>query len=200
MSVASSALQLSFRSFMPWAVCIAWAVGLFPCTRSDIVAPPSPGNAAKKEGQMRRLLVILAAFVALAVPISAQAATTVERITFDSTFPLCNGDLIHVTGPLLAVMTETATPSGGEVFSFQFNPQGVTGVDLVTGTVFHATGLTRDLAVYSPPGGFTETFVNRFHIQSTGGAESYIITELFHITVTPDGTVRVSVDNFASTC
>jgi len=149
---------------------------------------------------MRRLLVMLAAFVSLALPVSAQAATTVQRITFDSTFPLCNGDLIHVTGPLLAVMTETATPSGGEVISFHFNPQGVTGVDLVTGTVFHATGLTRDVVVNSPPGGSTETFVNRFHIQSTGGAQSFIITELFHTTVTPDGTVRVFFDNFSSTC
>jgi hypothetical protein len=155
----------------------------------------------KKEGEsMRRLLVVLAAFVALAVPVSAQAATTVQKITFDTTFPLCNGDLIHVTGPLLAVMTETATPSGGELISFQFNPQGVTGVDLVTGTVFHATGLTRDLVVNSPRGGSTETFVNQFHIQSTGGAQSYIITELFHVTVTPDGTTTVFFDNFASTC
>jgi hypothetical protein len=149
---------------------------------------------------MRRLLVVLAAFVALAVPVSAQAATTVQKTTFDATFPLCNGDLIHVTGALLAVMSQTTTPSGGVITSFQFNPQGATGVDLVTGAVFHATGLTRDLVVNSPPGGSTETFVNRFHIQSTGGAQSYIVTELFHITVTPDGTVRVFLDNFASTC
>ena len=77
---------------------------------------------------------------------------------------------------------------------------GVSGVDLVTGTVFRAVGLTRDLIVNSPPGGTTETFVNRFHIQATRGAQSYIVTELFHVTVTPDGTVRVELDNFASTC
>jgi hypothetical protein len=149
---------------------------------------------------MRRLLVILAVVGALAAPVSAQAGTTVEQFTFDTTFPLCNGDLIHVSGPLLAVISETATPSGGEVVAFHFQPQGVTGVDLVTGMVFHATGLTRDLIVNSPPGGSTETFVNEFRIQATGGAESYIVTELFHVTVTPDGTVTVFFDNFASTC
>lgn len=149
---------------------------------------------------MRRLLVTLTALVALAVPVSAQAATTVQKTTFDATFPLCNGHLIHVTGALLAVMSQTTTPSGGLITSFHFNPQGATGVDLVTGTVFHATGLTRDLVVNSPPGGSTETFVNRFHIQATGGAQSYIVTELIHITITPDGTTRVSFDNFASTC
>jgi hypothetical protein len=145
-------------------------------------------------------MVILAVVGALAIPVSAQAGTTVEHGTFDTTFPLCNGDLIHVSGPLLTVISETATPSGGEVVAIHFQPQGVTGVDLVTGTVFHATGLTRDLIVNSPPGGSTETFVNRFHIQATGGAESYIVTELIHVTVTPDGTVRVFFDNFASTC
>jgi len=149
---------------------------------------------------MRRLLMILAVVGALAAAVSAQAGTTVEHVTFEDTFPLCNGDLIHVSGPLLAVISETATPSGGEVVAFHFQPQGVTGVDLVTGTVFHATGLTRDLIVNSPPGGSTETFVNAFHIQATGGAESYIITELFHVTVTPDGTITVFFDNFASTC
>ena len=149
---------------------------------------------------MRRLLITFAVVGALAVPIGAQAATTVETQTFDETFALCNGDDIHVSGTLLAVMSETTTPSGGEVLAFHFQPQGVTGVDLETGTVFHATGLTRDLIVNSPPGGSTETFVNQFHIQATGGNQSYIITELFHVTVTPDGTVRVFFDNFSSTC
>ena len=149
---------------------------------------------------MRRLLMILAVVGALAAPVSAQAGTTVEKQTVDQTFPLCNGAPIHESGPLLAVFSETTTPSGGEVLAFHFQPQGVTGVDLVTGAVFHATGLTRDLIVNSPPGGSTETFVNRFHIQATSGGESFIISELFHVTVTPDGTVRVFFDNFSSTC
>lgn len=149
---------------------------------------------------MKRLLMVLAVVAALAAPISAQASTTVEKQTFDATFPICNGDLIHLSGPLLAVISETVTPSGGDVFGFHFQPQGVIGVDLVTGTIFHATGLTRDINVISPPGGFNETFVNRFHIQATGGAESYVTTELIHITVTPDGTTRVSFDNVAATC
>jgi hypothetical protein len=149
---------------------------------------------------MRRLLLVLAVVGALVAPLSAQATTTVERVPFDETFPLCNGDPLHLSGTLLAVTSETATPSGGEIVAIHFQPQGVTGVDLVTGTIFHATGLTRDLSVNSPPGGFTETFVNRFHIQATRGVESFIVSELIHVTVTPDGTVTVEFDNFASTC
>jgi hypothetical protein len=137
---------------------------------------------------------------AFAVPASAQAATTIEQFTFDTTFPLCNGDLIHVNGPLLGIFSETTTPSGGEIVSFHFQPQNVTGVDLVTGTIFHATGLTRDLTVNSPAGGSTETFVNEFHIQATAGEQSYIVTEIFHITVKPNGTVAVVFDKPTSTC
>jgi hypothetical protein len=149
---------------------------------------------------MRRLLAILAVTAAFAVPAGAQAATTIEQFTFDSTFPLCNGDLVHVSGPLLGIFSETTTPSGGEVAAFHFQPQNVTGVDLVTGTVFHATGVTRDLVVNSPPGGSTETFVNQFRIQATRGEQSYIVTEIFHITVAPDGTVAVLFDRASATC
>ena len=149
---------------------------------------------------MKRVLVILALLAGFAIPASAEAATTVEQQTFDATFPLCNGDLIHVSGTLLVTTTTTSTPSGGFIVAVHFQPQGVTGVDLTTGTIFHATGLTRDLIVFSPAGGITETFVNRFHIQATGGVESYIVTNLFHITVSPDGTVRSYVDNFSATC
>jgi hypothetical protein len=150
---------------------------------------------------MKRLLVMLGVVAALAVPVGAQAATTIESQTFDTTFPLCNGDLIHVSGRLLVVTSETTTPSGGHVFAIHFQPQGVTGVDLVTGTIFHAGGLTRDLVVSVPAGqAFTETFVNNFHLQATGGAESFIVKDLFHVTVTPDGTVRVEFDKATSTC
>jgi hypothetical protein len=149
---------------------------------------------------MRRLLLVLAVIGALAATAGAQASTSTTSMTFDATFPLCNGDLIHVSGRLLGIFSETQTPSGGELIASHFQPQGVTGVDLVTGTVFHATGLTRDLTVSFPAGGGTETFINRFHIQATGGAQSYVVAEVFHITMTPDGTVTASLDKIYTTC
>ncbi|MFL5965490.1 MAG: hypothetical protein ACJ747_02940 [Gaiellaceae bacterium] len=149
---------------------------------------------------MRKLILLLLVVVALAVPVGTQAAATVQTQPFDALVTICNGDVVHLTGQLAVVMTETTTPSGGVTSSIHFQPQGVTGVDLSTGTIFHATGLTRDIVVNTPPGGATETFVNRFHIQATGGAQSYVVSELFHVTVSPDGTTRVFFDNFSSTC
>jgi hypothetical protein len=149
---------------------------------------------------MRKVLVALGAAAALALSFDAFAATTVDRSTFDSTFPLCNGQLIHVSGPLLTTESTTSTPSGGLVTSFRVNPQGVTGVNLTTGAVFQATGMTGEVSVNSPAGGFASTFVNQFRIQATRGSESYVVTDLFHITISPDGTVRVSFDNFSPAC
>jgi len=149
---------------------------------------------------LKRLVLLLGVVAALAVAVSAQAATTVQQVPFSISVTICNGDTVQLTGTLLITTSTTSTPSGGLIAAVHFQPQGVSGVDTTTGTVFYAVGLTRDVSVSSPPGGFTETFVNQFHIQATGGAQSFLVTDLFHVTVTPDGTVSVSFDNFSSTC
>ena len=149
---------------------------------------------------MRKLLVLLITIAALAMPLAAQASATTEKVPFVANVTACNGDVIHITGTLLSIFTETTTPSGGFIVSSHFQPQGIMGVDLTTGTRYVATGLTRDILVTSPSGGSTETFVNRFHIQATSGAESFIVSEVFHITVNANGDVTAFVDNFSSTC
>jgi hypothetical protein len=149
---------------------------------------------------MKKLLLFIVVTMALVMPVSAQATATTESIPFDTYIVACNGDLVHLSGTLLGVFTETATPSGGFVFSSHFQPQGVQGVDLVTGTIFRATGLTRDIVIFVPPGGITETFINQFHIQATTGEESFIVSEVFHITITANGDITAFVDNFRATC
>jgi hypothetical protein len=149
---------------------------------------------------MKRLLLLVAAAFALAWPVSAQAVATTESFPFETYVFACNGDLIYLSGTLLVVTTETATASGGFVYSSHFQPQGIRGVDLATGTTYIGTGLTRDISVIAPSGGFTTTFVNQFHIQATAGAESYIVSEIFHITYNANGELRAYVDNFRFIC
>lgn len=148
---------------------------------------------------MRRLPVVLASVAVLAAPTAAHA-TTVQRIPFATTVQICNGDFVQLSGSLLTLFSATQTPSGGFRFSFQSNPQAVSGVDLTTGTVFHGTGVTRQIVVDTPPGGATVTAVDEFRIQATGGAQSDIVTEVFHLTVVPDGAVTVLFDKPVSTC
>lgn len=106
----------------------------------------------------------------------------------------------ELSGTLLVTSTATATPNGGFLFADHFQPVGISGVDTTTGTLYRATGLTRDLSVASPKGGSTKTFVNRLHIQATAGNESFIVSEVFHIVFGADGTERVFLDRVSATC
>jgi hypothetical protein len=138
--------------------------------------------------------------VALSVPAAAQAATTVQKVPFVGDVQLClSGDIVELSGTLLITSTATANPSGGFLFADQFQPQGISGVDTTTGTLYRGTGSTRDLFIVSK-GGVTETEVNHFHIQATTGAESFIVREVFHIVFGADGTQRVFLDKFSVVC
>jgi hypothetical protein len=150
---------------------------------------------------MARLFALVGVAVALCVPAAAQAATTVQRVPFVGEVSLCtSGDVVELSGTLLITSTVTQTSSGGFMAAVHFQPQGISGVDTTTGTVYRATGLTRDIFVISPKGGYTETFINQFHIQATTGAESFLASEVFHITIGANGSVRVFLDRVSSTC
>jgi hypothetical protein len=85
------------------------------------------------------------------------------------------------------------------LLSFHFQPQGVSGTNS-SGIPYHATGLTRETTVFVPSGGFTDTFINRFHIVGTRGAPTYYVKETAYITVTPSGDVAVFFDNLSVEC
>src|SRR5439155_2733739 len=126
--------------------------------------------------------------------------TTTATAPFQADVTACNGDTIRLSGQLLGVFTATANAAGGVVFSTHIQPQGVSGVDLQTGTAYRGTGLTRDQIVVGPSGVTTITLVNRFHIQATAGAESFDVSETLHITDQADGTVTAFVDKFSAPC
>jgi hypothetical protein len=148
---------------------------------------------------MRKKLIAAVA-ATLVLPAAAQAATTTFTTPFQADVTACNGDTIRLSGQLLGVVTATANPAGGVVFSTHFQPQGIRGMDIQTGTAYLGTGLTLDLAVVSPSGVTSFTYVNRFHVQATAGAESFDISETVHITRLADGTVTAFVDNFSAPC
>jgi hypothetical protein len=146
--------------------------------------------------------VALAA-AALSVPVAAQAATTIERGTLEGSVTLCaSGHIVEFSGPLLTISTTTAMPTGGSVTAVHFQPQGITGVDTTTGAVYRVVGPAGNVFVRSEPGvaGSTETLVVRFHLQATGGGESWIFGEVFHLRINPDGSVRAQFDKLSSTC
>ena len=146
----------------------------------------------KGESMMRiRLVGLLAAASVLLGAGAAQAATTVQELQYSSITELCNGDPVQLSGTLLFVDSFTTLPSGGHASMVLFEAQNVTGVDLVTGTTYHLASTLSGRGVLSSAGGSTGTFISRFHLQSTGGAESFTVGLTAHTTVAPDGTYVV---------
>jgi hypothetical protein len=148
---------------------------------------------------MKKLALLVCLTAALVLPAAvAQAATTVEKIPFESTFDAC-GETITLSGTVVAVLTEQPLAGGGFLATFHFQPQGLTGTSS-SGVVYHATGLTRDTTVQVPSGGLTDTFINRFHIVATAGGPTFYVKETVHFTVSPTGEIRASVEFASEEC
>jgi hypothetical protein len=144
-------------------------------------------------------LALVGLVVGLAVPVAtAQATTTVEKIPFEATVSGC-GETITLSGTLLAVFTVQELGGGGLLLTSHFQPQGLRGTSS-SGIPYHGTGLTRATTVVIPSGGYTDTFVNRFHIVGTRGAPTYYVKETAHITVTRSGDVTAAFYNFSLEC
>jgi hypothetical protein len=148
----------------------------------------------------KKLTVLAVVAAAFALPAAAQAATITFTTPFQADVQACNGDTIHLDGQLLGTFSATFNSAGGIMFASHTQPQGIAGTDLQTGTKYLGTGVTRDVVTVAPSGTNTISFVNRFHIQATAGADSFDISETFHITTLADGTVTAFVDNFSASC
>jgi hypothetical protein len=145
-------------------------------------------------------VALLGLVVGFAIPAATtRGATTIEKnIPFNATIEGC-GETITLSGRLLGVFTEQPLGGGGFLLAFHFQPQGLSGSSS-SGVPYHGTGLTRDITLFVPSQGLTETFINRFHIVGTMGAPTYYVVETFHVTVTPNGEVAVFFDKFSLEC
>jgi hypothetical protein len=141
---------------------------------------------------------IVAATAALAFTSSAGARAQNIVFPFEAVEAIC-GDEVHISGDVLGTFVLTETPNGGATLITKFNPQGVTGVSLVTGALYRAVGVTTFMTVFAP-GVTSDTYVNRFFLIGTGGAPKSLFSETVHVTIHADGTVSASVDKFSNTC
>jgi hypothetical protein len=148
---------------------------------------------------MKKLALLVTLTAGLVLPAAtAQAATTTEKMPFESTFEAC-GETITLSGTLIAILTERPLRGGGFLVTVHFQPQGVSGTSS-SGVVYHATGLTRETTVQVPSGGFTDTFINRFHIVATAGGPTFYVKETVHVTVSPTGEIRTFVEFASEEC
>ena len=148
------------------------------------------------------LVLVVATVGALASGTTARAAVTTRSTVPIDVFVLvpCTGDVVEVTGPLNVMVSLTVNErhvSGVELFQ----PQGVSGIDLSTGTTYRGTGETATTFSASLTNGQAqETFVNNFNLIGQGSTADYRVHENTTVTIDADGTVAVSVSQISISC
>jgi hypothetical protein len=158
---------------------------------------------------MKKLIIFITPFLlALAIVVPSFPAggekTQVWDIAMDQVWTdnPCIGEDVHLTGTLHAVSTLVINKNTGH-WIWQYNPKGLTGVGLDTGTVYHATGLTRQEFQWTEqpdlyPMNFT--FVNRVPLISEGSGANLVWIQTVHATLNANGEVTADFNDDRFLC
>jgi hypothetical protein len=161
---------------------------------------------------VRKFLTLVGIVSVLGLSLVGSAAgqvTTNIKVPFDGTafVPCANGgagEFVALSGNLHVKFSVTLDGAGGMHLTESYNPQGVTGTGLTTGTKYQATGETHPVSKIWADGGFTAGFNNKFEdifrIIGPGPGNNLLVHENFHLKVDADGTVTLFHDTFSVTC
>jgi hypothetical protein len=158
---------------------------------------------------MKRLCIIgvLGVLLTLVMVLPVNAAVTQNvKVPLDTTVfvPCANGgagEEVHLTGELHMLATLTEDGAGGMHIKWHSQPQGVSGVGLITGDKYRGTGVTQE-ETNIRPGGFPyeDTFVNNFRIIGQGKGNNYLVHQVLHVTINANGEITAEVDNYSVEC
>jgi hypothetical protein len=161
----------------------------------------------QKGGSVKRLVLALAVVgttLALAAGMALAQATT---DTFNEKVPLdqvvdnpCTGEQIRVTGALHILFHVTEDANGGLHVQTHFQPRGVSGTGLESGTRYRGVGVTRT-GVYIAPGGLRETtLVDRFYFVSKGPSPNMLQKATIHVTFNANGEPTAELVRLETKC
>lgn len=108
------------------------------------------------------------------------------------------GEVVVFEGNLHVLTALTVDNKGGFHLKTHAQPQGLSGVGLVTGDKYQATGVTQDQT--NVKAGQTYTYVNNFRMIGQGPGNNYTVHTTFHYTVNANGELTVVHDNTKIDC
>jgi hypothetical protein len=155
----------------------------------------------EEQGLRWAVLCLVAGMVAMLTALPMQAAVTTNvsvPITLVVDIP-CAGELVVLNGPLHILSTLTFDRAGGFHMVAHFQPQGIRGLGQLSGTKYHATGIT-EFQTNAKAVPFETSFVNNFKIIGQGPGNNLLIHENFHLTVNANGRLTALIDNSSSEC
>jgi len=150
-------------------------------------------------------LILLTFGVSSAVFSQAFTTTTNEFVPFAQTafVPCANGgagEFVAVSG-ILHIQTHVTINQNRLILKTQFQPQGAAGVGLITGDVYHGTGVTSFTdTIPNPSGAQTSTFINNFRFIGPGPDNNLQVHQNVHITFNANGELTSDVDNLSIDC
>jgi hypothetical protein len=148
------------------------------------------------------LAILIAGSPAVVKP-QAQTSTNNDTIPFDANFfvPCAAGgagEIVALSGQLHVLIHVTVNDVGGTNIKTHFQPQGISGVGLITGDTYRGTGVTQDQE--SNTGATEFTAVNNVNLIGPGPGNNLLVHQLIHITINPNGELTAVVVNSNIDC
>jgi hypothetical protein len=147
---------------------------------------------------------LVASLVFYSAHLAAEVVTNIsEEINITVFVPCANngvGEEVAVSGPLhtLIISNTNDNTLSGKV---HFQPQGISGEGLTTGSKYQATGVTQDHFTTSlQTGQATETFVNNFRIIGQGRGNNFLVHLVSHVTFNANGDVTANHEIASTEC
>ncbi len=152
-------------------------------------------------------LVLTFTSLLFVMPVQGQATVTTTNVflplDLDVLVPCANGgtgEIVRLLGNL-HVGIQFVANNNHITFRVHFQPQGVSGVGILTGDAYQGTGVTKDTLTTQNDGGpFEETFVNNFRIIGQGPGNNLVVHETLHVTFNNNGFLTALQDNYSIDC
>ena len=151
------------------------------------------------------VIFLIAALLILVTP-RTDNAEVIQRIDMpiatDVLIPCAAGgqeEIVALSGVVHLVFSVTTDASGGLHIDTHSNNQGVSGIGLMTGDKYQATGGNRFNS--NTNGGASEaTFVDSFGLIGQGPGNNFVIQETAHMTINANGDVTANISSLTAAC
>lgn len=156
---------------------------------------------------MRKTIVLAVALLVLSLPGAMRnaIADTIQNeslpISLYLYVPCANGgagEFVFLSGPLHVMYNITVDQAGGAHVNAHFQPQGISGYGLTTGSKYQANGETQQEFNFGY--GLQTSYENNFRIIGQGPGNNFTVHENLHITINANGDLSSFVDNYNADC
>ena len=151
-------------------------------------------NPASPNGPAADLVPSLAATQVVSTNLSSP-------INFEQWVECANGgagESVALTGAMHIVSHSTQSASGNIQVKFQFQPQGLSGIGMLTGQKYVSNGVQQQS--FGTRAGVSFTIVNKLRMIGQGSAPDFYLSELLHVTVNANGVTTVDNESLSTDC